>query len=492
MTGLSVITCLVVNVASVGLAQSIVGSYGFHEARGIVELIIEQADDTLTGYMGELFDESNRIPLKGIRITENHWQGHMETEVQRVQFEIFVVAEGLDLQINDGQNAVARVFYPLDNNPFFSQANSQIDDTPLLLEMLSYVPDNSEIRENYSRIRYGHFWRISEQNARQFEPVTIRSQNIAEIIGVRNVSERLSRLVLAWGFIDYLTVLYEDMPEAVGFSFFDIQAAASVYSPPNTITILKTIIDRNDVGTALNNRGFEEIAIDSIPVWQRFEDDAVSIRDRNQGDPFGGNFGQAARIAFFPEIIVNSSSTAVTTQSIEAAKGRRPSLADAPDIQALVNVSSTLGEITQATFLSPTDVKINLTQQLGMATEAAKNDLQALPFYDLSMVADFADRDGETRHAWAVLYNHHEEAEIAAEEGKRRLEQFSSIVHEPSAYENLHFESQVIQHGNFYVSLIAAEYATPAPTRGYGKWLFKSWITGLYSHDFFPAYVPQP
>jgi hypothetical protein len=478
-----------VSVASVGQAQSIVGQYVAREARGIVELVIEQADETLNGYLSDP-QTGATIPLKGTRVTDTHWQGYMQTEQQQVQFELLIVEEGLHVQISEVENLIGRVFYPLNDNDVFNPTTSLASQNPLLLELLAYIPDTSEVRERYDLISYSHLWRISQQAVPGYNPYVVQIQENVEAIGLDFTDYRFIRVMFSSFLQGDMSNFYEGMPAAVGFSFFEIEAGLTVGSD-NKIVVFKTEVDTDNVTKVLTSRGFTERVIDNIPVWERFEDDTTTLNARNRDDPFGGSIGFSARIALFTEFIVNSTNTPTTAQSIAAANDKYPSLADAEDIQALVYSTSTLGEVTQAMFLGPHDTSVSFTNESIVTSEITKDDLGVLPTYELSLLADFADADNKVQHAWALLYTSEEEAEIATEEVKQRLEHFSSIIHGANQFERLRFESQVIRHQNFYVSLISANYQLSS-FRDYDNWLFRYWIISLYHNDFFPAYVDVP
>ncbi|MEM7738531.1 MAG: hypothetical protein AAF267_22370 [Deinococcota bacterium] len=490
--------------SKVDAAQSITGRY-FSEVVQDLELVIEQANDVLVAHLNDGWQVT--MPVEGYRVSENRWQGDVELELNRDGMAMSVLAQfeltanntnAEELRFNltfEDNEVVSWPFIPLDEGDVPTANEDR--ETPLLLELLAYVPDTEKYRENYLSITYNHFWRMSEQSTPPLAPTYIRSQTTADASDVHLAAMRLSTSNFDLGplFLTYSAFMAGGMTEAVGFSIFDIEASLVAGGSGEDITVLKTDAVYSDVEVALSERGFERLVVSDIPMWTRFEDGTMTVQERNTDDPFGGHLGRSARIALFPGVMVNGSFTEITTYSIEAANQQRPSLADAPDMQALVNATSTLGEIVQATFLSPFEVGIDLTKELDprskKATIAAQDNLGTLPLYELAMLIDFVDTDGETRHALAMLYTTQTDAEAAMEEGQKRLELFSTVIPSAGEFENLNFQSQIVQWNGLYVSLISAHYKSQ-PFRYsamFGNTLFRVWMAGVHMGDFFPAYA---
>ncbi|MEM7735860.1 MAG: hypothetical protein AAF267_08720 [Deinococcota bacterium] len=489
VAGLCVVTCLIVSVASVGQAQSIVGHYVARNGITITELFIEEIDNnTMTGYVSD-FNSTERALLRATRVTDEHWQGYTQSEEVRREIEIFALTERLDFQATDGVNVVALAFYSADDNPYFKQARADTD--PLLPELLSYVPDIAEVRENYANISYNHLWHISEQGALPYTSAVVRSQEDAEATDIRFINYRFERILPYAFFQAPMDELYEGMPGTVGFSFFEIEAGLHAGYYPYAFTIFKTDADTANISKVLMSRNFKEDLIDNVPVWQIHEDDNSNAL----ANPFVSSRIESVRVALFPDIIIDSKDTTAITQSIRAGQKTRTSLAEAPDFRALVYAASTLGEIMQARFLGPNEVTIDFTYESSLSYRVDETNLCVLPPYDLSLFADYIDLDGECRHAWALLYRTQQAAEAAAEEAIKRLELYNNVISEYEVFEELRFESQVIEQDNLYVSLIIVYYdnlESSLDGRRRNSWLYNRWLFSAGRNDFFPAYIAEP
>lgn len=217
-------------------------------------------------------------------------------------------------------------------------------------------------------------------------------------------------------------LISESWPELLGFDVTEVDAILTTGTPPHMIEVYggtDDLTDLDSLAAALEPRGFARKEIGGVPVWARFEDNHISIPDREPDDPFGGQLGQAARIAADDGILARTASSAPLAAAIAASRGG-PSLAGDPAVQALVRA---LGDdtIVQVTMFGPqvadprgalfgADVDPStIAEQLANAAGEA-----GLPGYYLAALGDIAAPDGRWRTVLAFAFPDDASAAAAA------------------------------------------------------------------------------
>jgi hypothetical protein len=224
----------------------------------------------------------------------------------------------------------------------------------------------------------------------------------------------------------------EGMPEVVGFDFFTIDRALVFGMPPRTATIRAGQFDTERIGAALTARDFEQVDYNGVTIWRRFDDLSVNLGAREPADPFGGQLGQAARIAAIPGgdglvYLANSAADALTHAMVDAAQGTRPSLADEAAYRALVEAVTDparySGPLIQGAIYSATSVGLvpaDPTQAMAGGANDPTANYGTLPVYILAMLADRQEGDEEV-HLIALTYASADVAQAGAEELAARL-----------------------------------------------------------------------
>jgi hypothetical protein len=231
----------------------------------------------------------------------------------------------------------------------------------------------------------------------------------------------------------YMRPQIEEMPEVVGFDFFDTDRGLAFGTPPLTGTVFAGRYDTDRMGTVLDSRGFAQEDYSGITIWWRYDDLAMDIAGRNPADPFGGYLGRAARIAVIPGedetvFLANSALSELTHAMVDSALEPSGSLAEQAEYrtlaEAVTDPARYEGPLVQA--LAFNVMVVGLVPADPMAQVQGGTDAEPtagygeLPFYSLALLADRQDGDEEV-HLIALLYDSAVAAEAGASELAARL-----------------------------------------------------------------------
>ncbi len=216
----------------------------------------------------------------------------------------------------------------------------------------------------------------------------------------------------------------ETQQELIGVSVFEMLQGAQWGAPPATVTILQGEFDPAAIEAAYAARDYTTDQAAGLTVYCGpagcDAGSRMSPRDREPGDPFGGNLGRQQPVLLLPLAdegyqLLSSASFEVVTNSAEAATGEAPSLADDPAWQAAVRAVTAGGELRQAYFTTAE-----------MVTPEA-DPVAPLSPYELLVLAETGTDDGEISSA-TLVYPALAEAEAAAASLEVRIEAYQSLV----------------------------------------------------------------
>ena len=221
-------------------------------------------------------------------------------------------------------------------------------------------------------------------------------------------------------------------PRTVGVALTDVEAWTALAAPPERIALFSIAAHHHPTMTAtLLAAGYVTADRPFPAVWRNPDDHAVDLAARDPYHPFGGNLGQASRVAFAGDIVLHSAGWPV----IDAAMAGGPGLASRPDIAALILSLDSLppGDhllLAARLALDPRDYvtypQIDLTaldpgRDLSEALVAA-DIAPALPLWSAALFADLSD--GATNIAVVALaYPTRETAKSAAQDMARHWSQ---------------------------------------------------------------------
>jgi hypothetical protein len=225
--------------------------------------------------------------------------------------------------------------------PFAAQDNTETDNR--LLAALALVPDTPNTR---SELYFNDRLAITEAyplaamptSFEQFEtqvldgdgPALLRlGPSVWWAVYFNNASDPLAERLLS----------ADQMPEAVGFDYFDITATLGFGQPPENGLVLLGDFDPATIGAALAANDFTE---EEPGLWcgpggceNGTEIDFGAISD---GNPFGGHLGRRQPTVVTPDVLMSAPVLDIVEGHLDAAAGG-PSLADNPDFAAAATVA---------------------------------------------------------------------------------------------------------------------------------------------------------
>ena len=262
-----------------------------------------------------------------------------------------------------------------------------------LQAMLHHVPSAaSAIESGWATLSFVDFDALFESEGLS----AIRALgNVELLMNSVPIGSVLGRIIAGPEALTYVFPGTGEMTEAVGFEWLlDVGGSLEFGDPPNLGLLLGGDFDPEVIGAALQSRGFDLEETEGVPVWNRFDDLAISIADRNIADPFGGHLGAAARIALLPDTLANARTWALIEAIIAASNGTQPSLADAPAYAALTEaISAPDGLLIQALFFS--GIALRSADNPLDAIEEGLDDVEPLPYYSLAVLADRQEDDDQ-------------------------------------------------------------------------------------------------
>ena len=277
-----------------------------------------------------------------------------------------------------------------------------------------------------------------------------------------------------------------EMPELVGFDFFDVDQALRYGADPFVATLFHSAdgaLSSVATGQALRARGYQPQIVPTGLAWGRGGDGMTDINQIQNGDPFGGDVGLASRVAVLDsQMVGNAFIWSILARVAQAHAGEVPSYADLPEYQAMSTaLQAGDGALLQAFILN---------ELAGEAqTAPAELDAPGLPPYVLAATADL-QADTQSIHRVIVLYADASAAEQAAA-------QLPALI---SAFDNdwldtLGFDAQPPSTRS-YGSYTAVTYDLLGPpttqdTSDYGPSLiFGFWANAIRQGRFSPFALP--
>lgn len=296
------------------------------------------------------------------------------------------------------------------------------DDTTThpLLELLSFVPDTTS---NRTEIYYADM-KVSAETAIGAPQETTR-QAWESMVGY-------PRIWVGWipytlpAFSSFMFQMLDDKGQSTGFEVEIIERTLTFGTPPAVGTILQGDFDHKAIIAAYTAGSHElqtQTGLTLLCSINGCDDGLTTNLDaRNQANPFGGSLGRIEPILLLDRLILNSPDIEIVDMMIQAMGESMPTLADAGEYQAVVEVTADYGVIRQAALFSPESSLFITLEELSSfpiptdEIDALKEQVNLLPPYQLAMIADTADIDNETQSGVMVLvYNTETDATVALE-----------------------------------------------------------------------------
>lgn len=246
----------------------------------------------------------------------------------------------------------------------------------------------------------------------------------------------ITRITSGWPNLNIVSRAGPDMPEVMGFDFFDIDRTMAFGSPPAQGFIFGGDFDAEAIAAAHTARDYTQTDVEGIAVWCGpvgcENGTKVNPADRNLANIFGGDLGRQQPFALVPGYILQSAGWGVLNAMIDAHQGEIDSLLALNEYRAIAEAitepqDDTLDLLVQVQFMLATNL---VGDPMGPDLTPITEDYGTLPPYSLAAMADRQEGDFQVAML-AVAYLTEEDAAQAAEELTRRLAGFPANVEAP-------------------------------------------------------------
>jgi hypothetical protein len=310
--------------------------------------------------------------------------------------------------------------------PASAQQSDPADTRPLVLQLLDAAPDSPTLRQSPVLVNFIDFDAALALRGLERQPtasdVRADGQRYARTIGISGPQRLIGSFVLM-----------DELPELVGFEFFDIAQVAEVGIVPQDAIIVRGTFDPEAVAAAHTARGYtaesDSLGVTLCPSDGCESGARINVGNRNPANPFGGDLGMSQPLIVTPSTLLNSRDFSVLVSLSGAAQGRTPSLSDDPIIQAAANILAYRPTVTAIQLLTPAAVEIvDATASSGRFANfaAVLETLPPLPPYALIAVAHTAD-DAYEYGDLLLIYPNAEQAYQANESLAARLAVINSV-----------------------------------------------------------------
>lgn len=363
-----------------------------------------------------------------------------------------------------------------------NSAQSQLG-TPLL-EMFTSIPQNPVYPQmNALTISYADYRAIERANG---VPNPASRDEYTAMDATIQSWWQLSLLRIHAGptsFANLTQEKIEDMPELMGFDYFDMDRALVYGAAPYIGTLVHNedaTFSWSHISDALAARGYDPRRSAAGIAWGKGGDGMTDLDNIALGDPFGGDVGLASRVAVFDSsIVANSTLWGVVLDSADTYTQEVPSLAAVPAYQAVTAALQPVeGELLQAVILN----------QLAGQSQQPQAGIETLPLYELAAIADIQIAETQVHRVITV----HTEADLA----EQAAETLPQLIHDfdNGWFQTIGFDvmpAEVIPVDDFFVVQmdITAKAPTPQDLND-GAFepaiVFGFWATAIEQGNFYP------
>ncbi len=221
-------------------------------------------------------------------------------------------------------------------------------------------------------------------------------------------------------------------PELLGLDFFDLNGTLEFGVPPDQALALLGDIQPLRVGLAFMARGYRLEEPLLCPQAGCDTGRQQDIRNREPGNPFGGDFGRNFPVFVRPGVLAGSASDDLARQMVASSAGELDSLADLPAVQALDAVLSGMPHVLTVSVVNPQFIAADPVQLLGphvddTAAAAVLAQLAGIPLPAFSLAGFAASADSTYDYGHALLvYPDAQQAAAAARSLDERLASYRS------------------------------------------------------------------
>lgn len=301
-----------------------------------------------------------------------------------------------------------------------------------LLHALSLIPDTPEIRQTQPILSYADYQAAIEARGMAVP------DSLGGYLAAGEPDGPLAVVIPTSGPQDFLRNLVQggpNFPVTVGFDFFQIGQAIEIGAPPSNGQILTGDFDELAIRTVYTLRGYTiEHADDTgtllCPAAGCTEGRTTILANRNPANPFGGHLGRSEPIFVAKDVLLNSPDNTLVETMAETFAGDAPSLADAPEFQALANVLAEYPYVSAVIAVNPLDLAQIDPFWIERQPEAAESLLASIdddPLAPYQLAAFASAADEETEYGLLLLvYVSDDAAQAAAATLDNRLATMAS------------------------------------------------------------------
>jgi hypothetical protein len=362
--------------------------------------------------------------------------------------------------------------------PIVAQDDPPTDTRPPLLRVLGAAPDTEDIRKAAIIASFADYQAAlalrgleTPTSYADFEASDDETRQTVLFALPQVGPEALLRSFLFLG----------EMPDLMGFDFFQIAQAAEIGSPPANSLIFTGDFNAQTVIDAHIARGYSAIS-DDFGTLLCPEDGCESgaimdLGNRQNANPFGGAMGQTQPIIVSDARILNARFYSVLAAMAEVIQGQTRSLADSKDVQAVANILAYRQYVSAVVLVSPAAISIvDATASSGRFSNfmGRLSALPPLPLYSLLSVSHTADAYYEYGDI-LLIYPDIDSASRAYESIVARLEGVESVRVEGRTIEQLYNEvgeflpPQVVTDEKTNFSALQLTIRTPLETMDTGR-----------------------
>ncbi len=334
------------------------------------------------------------------------------------------------------------VSQPVPATPLPTSVSPDTAPNSVLQQWLAYVPNEPMYREYLAFGDVAAWYR-----ATKMVPVTSATELKALEKPQHNLwSYGLSTQMVPPDTLGMQYILFEDMRELYGFSFFDTARFLEAGKSPTNFTVLETNVDPSQIDTALLASGYTANLVEGGTFY--------SIRRDSEPDmasPFRtGQLGQLNRIIQLDDTLIIGRATDIVARVSDGVQGDAPTLADDPIYRALTGALAAptlapLGELVGAILIGE-PLAVDPLPMLDQTNAEVQAQLDAyvqapLPPY---LALGFATHrlDTESHLTLAVVFPPGVDGDAAAEILGERLATYKSVTSKRPLLEHWSFVQQ--------------------------------------------------
>jgi len=492
-------------VLPVVFAQNISGNYVAEFDGAPMKLHLTTSDDNISA---QLKFESRTIDLLGVREADALI---FDTEEFSFTMKGKLVEDTIEMVIVEIDETIELTFERYEPR----EAARAPQNT--LSNLLQFVPATAEVLT--SEITYLNLWALSGfRNA----PIIQSQQDFVDHQDTYDFKTYMDNtfLVTSTPFDSRAAIpLLDDMPETVGFSWFEIAASLNYGTLPKKGHLVISSANPTDISSALANLDFEEQQFQDYPFWTSGEDGSMNIENLNRANPFGGNLGSAAKVLLVDDVIGYARFNEIIQNQIRSYSQDVQSLTELPGFAFLVNELQETDDVLFQTHFTPlqhlvqnlVDPATLLLQPLADTEELREKFLNPensfsehqqvlfdallesedkLPLPQQVALAHYFkdDADYNTTYATiALLYNDKDAAMISSEILFERL----SLYHE--SFETIDVQANTVtssSSGEYHLVTVKVENLKQSIFEDGDRPFepFSRWINDIYRGQFLPLF----